>query len=145
MQFNLAARRTRSFPHHDVLVLVVVTMGQIAIVVSYRDSLVLHTVAAILFFAGTTACIVVDYVVTARKPHACRKWIKCLLVVLVASSLVSMLAALTTFQNEPRIDRRPPLVAGEFLGIAAFFLHLLVGERMTQHLPTPPTTFDAFA
>lgn len=36
-----------------------------------------------------------------------------------------MLLALVTDKSQPRIDRRPPLIVGEYVGIAAFITHTL--------------------
>ena len=91
---------------------------QTVFVVTYRDSLYLHFLAAAVFYASATTHIVLSYI-------ANRRWIAGIALGLMICALVSMLAGCLSFYEYPRVDRRPPFVAGELTGAAAFLLHTL--------------------
>ena len=46
-------------------------------------------------------------------------------VVAMYSCLGLLLIALFTYKTIPRIDRRPPLILGEFVGVGAFIIYAL--------------------
>ena len=47
-------------------------------------------------------------------------------------SLLLLLVSLFTYKSIPRIDRRPPLIWGEFVGVGAFMLHAIALMPVTS-------------
>ena len=107
---------------------------QIVIAITYRELKPLHfTAAAIFFFVGVISVSLDMYLecsltVPAPGPRDCRTarlLVKGAGMLAMIASIVLLVVAVFTYSGIPRIDRRPPLIIGEFVGVGGFLLHAL--------------------
>jgi hypothetical protein len=107
---------------HNVSFIVAVPACQLVVTICYDDSFDLHMTFAGLFFtfaaiSGTTGALL-EY--RHGNNNVWRATVQYLSTALIWVCLGGLLSAVFTYTDIPIIDRRPPLVIGEFAGVLSF-------------------------
>ena len=115
---------------------VAIAAVQVVVAITFRELLVLHFTAAIIFFFGAAVSLTLDaYLECKLGAHeasnaspcrtAFRAYIKVMTAALMWLALVLGLVIAPLTDPSEQFDRRPAFVVGEFVGVGGFVLHSL--------------------